>query len=109
MYAISASGYRSISAGMELQPGETKVSEIPVSLLKTVTTEKAKADRSLMLRSTDWTQMDDSPLSAPQKLIWATYRQSLRDLPSLPNFPDVPWPSPPSLDGAADGTIKAPI
>jgi hypothetical protein len=49
--------------------------------------------RDQELASTDWTQVSDSPAN---KAAWATYRQSLRDLPdsnsdprkiALPNRP----------------------
>ena len=38
--------------------------------------------RSLRLENSDWTQGNDSPLSSSKKTEWATYRQTLRDLPS---------------------------
>lgn len=41
-----------------------------------------RSERNQMLDSSDWTQMPDSPLSASKKAEWATYRQTLRDLPS---------------------------
>ena len=56
--------------------------------------------RNALLRDSDWTQANDSPLSAEQKQTWAVYRQSLRDLPqnSTPSFDEnnklcgVQWP-----------------
>ena len=48
--------------------------------------------------SSDWTQMNDSPLSDSDKASWATYRQALRDLPSHSNWPsleDDDWPTKP--------------
>ena len=52
-----------------------------------------------MLRSSDWTQMVDSPLEPSMKTQWSTYRQELRDLPSQypneTNFDNVVFPSPP--------------
>lgn len=48
--------------------------------------------------------MADSPLTAQEKVAYQAYRQALRDLPSLPGFPNVAWPLPPALtDGAASG------
>src|SRR5210317_2258192 len=38
--------------------------------------------RNSLLQESDWTQMPDSPLSDSKKAEWATYRQTLRDLPS---------------------------
>jgi len=52
--------------------------------------------RNGYLTDSDWTQALDSPLSDSKKTEWATYRQTLRDLPSNttdptnPNFPDKP-------------------
>jgi hypothetical protein len=52
--------------------------------------------RNGYLTDSDWTQTLDAPLSDTKKAEWATYRQTLRDLPSNtsdpsnPNFPDKP-------------------
>ena len=53
----------------------------------------ARAKRNRLLSTSDWTQVDDSPVD---KSAWATYRQSLRDLPAAEGFPDVSFPTPPS-------------
>ena len=51
--------------------------------------------RNAKLAQSDWTQANDSPLSASKKAEWKTYRQTLRDLPSkvtpkfLPNSPRI--------------------
>jgi len=52
--------------------------------------------RDHLLDVSDWTQMPDSPLSSSKKTEWATYRQTLRDLPSDSNWPDVSFPDKPS-------------
>ena len=39
--------------------------------------------RNDMLSASDWTQTIDCPLTDAKKAEWATYRQALRDLPSL--------------------------
>jgi len=56
--------------------------------------------RDVLLTNSDWTQNNDSPLSDSEKQEWATYRQSLRDLPSQyesdDNPKDVVFPSEPS-------------
>lgn len=46
--------------------------------------------RTALLRDSDWTQVNDSPLTDQEKQAWATYRQALRDLPanSSPEFTD---------------------
>ena len=49
---------------------------------------RAKRDRKLA--NSDWTQVADAPVD---KTAWATYRQSLRDIPQQEGFPwDVTWP-----------------
>lgn len=56
-----------------------------------------RADRDQRLAASDWTQMADSPLSFDKKAEWATYRQSLRDLPTTSGFPHtMTWPDEPS-------------
>jgi hypothetical protein len=54
--------------------------------------------REAKLKSCDWTQGADSPLSEAKKAEWATYRQALRDLPNnltLTTKEDIVWPNPP--------------
>lgn len=56
-----------------------------------------REQRDLLLQQSDWTQSNDSPLSAEQKQEWATYRQALRDLPSnTKDFANPVWPTKPS-------------
>lgn len=43
----------------------------------------ARITRSLRLEASDWTQVPDSPLTEAQKEAWRTYRQALRDFPSI--------------------------
>ncbi|MAD26242.1 MAG: hypothetical protein CMO44_18950 [Verrucomicrobiales bacterium] len=55
--------------------------------------------RDILLNDTDWSMLPDSPLSADDKAAYETYRQALRDLPSV--YPevkspdDVTWPTAP--------------
>ncbi|NRP03304.1 tail fiber assembly protein [Stenotrophomonas maltophilia] len=103
-YAISESGYRAIEKGAPLLPGEQQVTQIPDVLLVRIRADQMWTERSRRLRATDWTQMDDAPLTTEKKLEIQAYRQLLRDLPSRPGFPDVPWPQFPGMsDGAASG------
>ena len=51
--------------------------------------------RDKLLADSDWTQMNDSPLTNEDKTAWATYRQELRDMSDLaawPNIADDDWP-----------------
>ena len=54
-----------------------------------------RLERDILLRDSDWTQFGDSPLSDSKKTEWATYRQSLRDLPTQSGFPNVDMPTKP--------------
>ena len=58
-----------------------------------------RIQRNELLKESDWTQVNDCPLSDSKKQEWATYRQELRDLPSLyqsaNNIDDVIFPSTP--------------
>lgn len=38
--------------------------------------------RNIKLQASDWTQMADSPLTDSKKAEWATYRQTLRNIPN---------------------------
>lgn len=52
--------------------------------------------RAHLLKSSDWTQMPDSPLADEKKGEWAAYRQALRDITSHANWPnlnDSDWPT----------------
>jgi hypothetical protein len=56
-----------------------------------------RAERNFKLTACDYTQLVDSPLDAPTKAEWATYRQDLRDLPENTVDPTNPtWPTEPT-------------
>jgi hypothetical protein len=53
----------------------------------------ARARRDALLAASDWTQLQDSPLSDAARAAWATYRQALRDITDQPGFPqESAWP-----------------
>jgi len=57
---------------------------------------KVRAERNAKISASDWTQLDDSPVTNAKKLEWAAYRQELRDIPSQTGFPEnVTWPKQP--------------
>ena len=63
--------------------------------LDATTAEGHRTTRNKLLADTDWTQMNDSPLSNENKTAWATYRNELRNLPdddAWPNLSDEDWP-----------------
>lgn len=96
MYAITATSYRAIADASNLQPGETAVDELPLSLLAFLQGAELRRKRDAMLAACDWTQSDDSPLDAQAKTVWASYRTALRDVPQQSGFPDsVNWPTQP--------------
>jgi hypothetical protein len=52
-----------------------------------------RAQRKLLLNSTDWTQLPDVPLTT--KEAWATYRQALRDVTTQLDPFNITWPTKP--------------
>lgn len=60
--------------------------------------------RNILLKVSDWTQLADSPLTDSKKKLWASYRQALRDLPSVSspslddngNLQNLTWPDTPT-------------
>ena len=54
-------------------------------------------ERKVIMRECDWTQGNDTPLSAAQVSAWAAYRQELRDISTQSGFPwNVVWPVAPT-------------
>lgn len=54
-----------------------------------------RVTRNQLLADSDWTQMNDSPLSNEDKTAWAVYRSELRNLTddaAWPNLSDSDWP-----------------
>ncbi len=97
MYAITDTSYRAISSPSELGDGERLSSTIPPSLDIAIRSSEARSRRNVLLRACDWTQMTDAPLAAQEREAYVAYRQTLRDIPQLPGFPDVAWPTPPTI------------
>ena len=59
-------------------------------------TEEYRKQRNELLKETDWTQMRDTPLTEEKISLYASYRQSLRDVPQQLTFPySVTWPQKP--------------
>lgn len=54
-----------------------------------------RQERDKKLIESDWTQVIDAPVD---QAAWATYRQTLRDIPSQAGFPnEVTWPTEPEV------------
>ena len=51
--------------------------------------ERFRNWRKTELNNSDWTQLPDAPCDS---VVWGVYRQSLRDLPALPNFSELELP-----------------
>ena len=54
-----------------------------------------RAKRNQLLADSDWTQMNDSPLSSAEKTSWAVYRDELRNITDQdywPQMSDDDWP-----------------
>ena len=59
--------------------------------------------RDGQLRGSDWTQLGDAALAGHTAEEWATYRQSLRDLPATySRVSEVVWPMDPPTQAAWD-------
>lgn len=58
--------------------------------------DEVRAERNQKLKDSDWTQLADATLTDENKLLWAEYRQALRDVPQQEGFPlEVIWPTQP--------------
>ena len=56
---------------------------------------RIRSERDYLLKQSDWTQFNDSPLSVEKKTEWATYRQALRDLPNTVDINNIVYPTKP--------------
>ena len=57
--------------------------------------QMARFHRDKLLTESDFSQMADVPMTDEKRAEWRIYRQQLRDLPSHPDFPNPPAPTPP--------------
>lgn len=48
--------------------------------------------RGRKLADSDWTQLDDTPLTNTDKQLWASYRQALRDITTQADPFSIEWP-----------------
>jgi len=91
------------TAATETTPAKT-AAENEAAYIAQIDSNHAKSmreQRDAKLSSSDWTQVDDSPIGNVVKSQWATYRQALRDVPSQTGFPwEVTWPGVPGASEA---------
>jgi hypothetical protein len=89
--------YKQIGAEV-VELTEEEIAEMATAATQGLTLEN-RHTRNQLLADSDWTQANDSPLSAEKKVEWATYRTLLRTLPTHENWPtleDSDWPLQPS-------------
>ena len=55
-----------------------------------------RGNRNSQLERSDWTQLDDTPLTNTVKQQWASYRQALRDITEQPDPFNIVWPAIPA-------------
>ena len=66
-----------------------------------------RSQRNGMLGAADWTQLGDAALGDHTPEEWATYRQALRDLPSVySRVSEVVWPNDPPTQAAIDAAAE---
>ena len=67
-----------------------------------------RAQRNALLGACDWTQLGDAALAGHTAAEWATYRQELRDLPSVfTRQSEVVWPLDPPAQVIEDARLAA--
>jgi hypothetical protein len=59
-----------------------------------------RTQRNQMLKDSDWTQLSDSPVS---RILWAIYRQELRDITKQSDPFSIEWPSQNSAESVNGG------
>ena len=66
-----------------------------------------RRQRDGQLRGSDWTQIGDAALGDHTAEEWATYRQSLRDVPqTYSRVSEVVWPNDPPTQAAIDAAAE---
>lgn len=63
-------------------------------------------DRNYRLASSDWTRLDDAPLTPEQRTEWAAYRQALRDITTQADPFNIVWPVDPSARPVALEVVR---
>jgi hypothetical protein len=101
-YVVSAyksydkSTQKLVSAAPHIEDGMCYVVEV-VDLTEEDLTQRAETQwqvirnqRNQLLKDSDWTQLADAPVD---KSVWATYRQSLRDITQQSDPFNIVWPT----------------
>ena len=72
-----------LSNGAPVAMTKKQLEDYRLGLRKTWVIMDARVKRDRALMESDWTQLPSSPLSDAKKAEWETYRQVLRDFPSV--------------------------
>ena len=71
----------------------TSFGPVPITA---VTWNNIRDQRERLLTNSDWTALNDAPLTVEDANAWRAYRQALRDIPqTYLNAADVVWPTQP--------------
>ena len=93
---IDGKWYTKYVLGPIFTDGETTAAEQETAYKAIKDAEQASAvrqSRGDKLADSDWTQVADAPVD---KVVWATYRQALRDITTQEGFPwTITWPDAP--------------
>jgi len=93
---VDGKWYTKYVLGPIFTDGETTAIEQEVAYKAIKDAEQAQQvrnQRNQMLKDCDWTQTEDSPVD---KTLWASYRQSLRDITEQSGFPwEIQWAAQP--------------
>ena len=85
-----------LSGSIYVQTYETTNSdELTITTRKEVKWEEIRVTRDELLKDSDWTQFQDSPITGSKLTEWQSYRQSLRDITSQENPYNITWPTKP--------------
>lgn len=58
--------------------------------------QNIRITRNTLLIESDWSQLEDSPLTEEKKLEWKIYRQELRNLTDNDDLVNIVWPTQPA-------------
>lgn len=75
------------------KPSQTELEDAWPDVRLTFAMGEVRRERNTRLAACDWTQLPDAPVDSQ---VWATYRQQLRDFPSVCDPLNPQWPSPPN-------------
>jgi len=92
--------YRAVSEGAQIGwTWDSETSSWTSSAVELITVEELRVERDKLLASSDFTQLQDSPLTDSEVLAWANYRLALRNITEgYTPLEEIIWPSHPNED-----------